>query len=73
MKTAEHSEAVGIPVDHGESSSDEYDGDSIDDITVDERCEVAVESFTSGDESSSDDDSDDGHPHEPGGDRGHSA
>ena len=71
MKTAEHSEAIGIPVDNDVCSSDGSEVDS-DDLSVDARSEfagVAVESYTSDtdDEGCSDDVSGEQHPHEPGG------
>ena len=71
LKTAEHSEAVGIPVDRDASSSDGSEVDS-DDLLDDERSElagVAVQSYTSDtdNEGCSDDVSDEQHPHEPGG------
>ena len=71
LKTAEHSEAIGAPVDDDSSSSDGSESDS-DDLSDDERSEfagVAVESYTSDtdDEGCSDDVSDEQHPHEPGG------
>ena len=74
-KIAEQTEALGIPANNDASSSDGSEVDS-DDISVDERSEfagVAVKSYTSDtdDEGCSDDVSDEQHPHEPGGERGH--
>jgi hypothetical protein len=71
LKTAEHSEAVGIHDDKDASGSDGSEVDS-EDLSDDERSEfagVAVESYTSDtdDEGCSDDVSDEQHPHEPGG------
>lgn len=76
LKTAEHSEAVGIPVDRDAeyddaSSSDgsEVDSEDLSDDVRSEFAGVAVESYTSDtdDEGCSDDVSDEQHPHEPGG------
>ena len=77
LKAAANSETAGITIDDDTSSSNKSEGDS-DDLSVDVQSEFAgctVESNTSGsdDEGSSDGVSDEEHPFEPGGERGHSA